>query len=243
MIQNLLIGGAVLLAGGALYMSTQAPSLQEDKVEDIIKAYILENPEILPEAIENLRVKQTRERVASLGDTLYDETGGVLIGPKNASVTIVEFYDYQCGFCRRALGDIERILAADSDVNVLFRQFPIRDREGETFSFDSSLAALAAKRQDGGDFLSFHKSLYGSPTRLTAERILTLAEEAGYDQAQLEKDMADPLLAEAISVNRELATALGLRGTPGYVIGGKIIPGAEGFEALMAAVEEARKTA
>ncbi|MGD1954441.1 MAG: DsbA family protein, partial [Sphingomonadales bacterium] len=83
----------------------------------------------------------------------------------------------------------------------------------------------------------------GSPTRLTAERILTLAEEAGYDQAQLEKDMADPLLAEAISVNRELATALGLRGTPGYVIGGKIIPGAEGFEALMAAVEEARKTA
>lgn len=240
MLKNLALVGVAALAGVSLYMTTQAPDLKKDEIETIVRAYILENPEILPEAIENLRVKQTRELVAAAGPALYDDDGSVRMGPENASVTIVEFYDYQCGFCRRALGDIERILATDKDVNVLFRQLPVRDQQGETYSFDSGIAALAAERQPSGDFLAFHKALYDSPARLTPERILALATQAGYDAEQMRKDMNDPLLNQAISLNRELAAMLGLRGTPGYVIGDQIVPGAEGYDRLMDAVKSAR---
>lgn len=240
MVRSIALAVVAALSATALYFAMNGKSLQQGEVEDIVRAYILENPEILPEAIENLRIKQTKELVAAAGPALYGDTGAVKVGPEKASVTIVEFYDYQCGFCRRALGDIERILETDKDVNVLFRQLPVRDQQGESYSYDSGLAALAAERQTSGDFLAFHKALYDSPSRLTVERILTLASQSGYDAEQMQRDMNDPLLGQAINKNRELAAMLGLRGTPGYVIGDQIVPGAEGYERLMEAVKAAR---
>jgi protein-disulfide isomerase len=212
---------------------------QKAEIESILRAYLLENPEILPEAIEALQTKQKRQAIAAVGPALFSETGGVRVGPQNAKVTIVEFYDYQCGFCRRGLPVLERILRTNKDVNVLFRQLPIRDKEGETYSFDAALAALAAAKQKR-NFLKFHKALYDTPSRLTKDRILKIAQDNDLDIRAFKADMADPALADALRQNQSIASMLGLRGTPGYIIGDQIIPGAEGYEALMAAVRSAR---
>lgn len=213
---------------------------QKTEIESILRAYLLENPEILPEAIDALRTKQTREMIAAAGPALFSEVGAVRLGPKDAKVTIVEFYDYQCGFCRRGLPVLERILSTNKDVNILFRQLPIRDKEGESYSFDAALAALAAAKQKR-NFLKFHKALYDSPSRLSSDRILKIAQDNDLDIRRFRADMKDPALADALRQNQGIASMLGLRGTPGYIIGNEIIPGAEGYDALMAAVRTARR--
>ncbi|MEM6683681.1 MAG: DsbA family protein [Pseudomonadota bacterium] len=212
---------------------------QKAEIEALIRSYILDNPEIIPEAMEILREKQTQQAIVAAGPALYSEIGAVLVGPKDASVTIVEFYDYQCGFCRKGLNDIERLLRNDKDVNVLFRQWPIRDNGTATHSADSAIAALAAGRQDG-NFLKFHRALYESPTRLTKDRILQIAQSTGYDVRQLQRDMDDEDITQSIKQNFALARRLGLNGTPGYIIGDTLIPGAVGYSALKQAVVAAR---
>lgn len=236
-ISSFILSAAVALSAPA--HADEFNAKQKAEIGDLVRAYLLENPEILPQAIEALRVKETRAAIAAAGPALYSENGAVLMGPKNASVTIVEFYDYQCGYCQRSLSDIEAVLRSDKDVNVLFRQLPIRDKGNATHSYDSAKAALAAARQDE-DFLAFHKALYASPTRLTEERIFEIAQDSGLNVKQLKKDMNDPLLGQALQQNLGLAALLGIRGTPGYVIGNQIIPGAEGYESLVAAVRAAR---
>jgi len=231
------LASVVVLAGGA--QAAEFSAKEKAEIEALVRSYILENPEIIPEAIDILRAKQTRQAIAAAGPALYSEAGAVLVGPKNASVTIVEFYDYQCGFCRRGLDVLERLLANDKDVNILFRQLPIRDKGDATHSYDSAVAAIAASRQNR-NFLKFHRGLYESPTRLSKDRILQIAQQHDLNISQLKRDMADASIAESIEQNQMLAAMLGIRGTPGYIIGDVIIRGAESYDILRDAVEEAR---
>jgi len=189
-----------LICAAALPQIAHAQQLsaeQKLEIESLIRSYILDNPDIIPEAMNVLRERQTQQAIAAAGPALYSEIGAVLVGPKDASVTIVEFYDYQCGFCRKGLADIERLLRNDKDVNVLFRQWPIRDQGNATFSADSAIAALAAGRQDG-NFLKFHRALYARPVRLTQQRILQIAQENGYDVRQLQREMDDDDLPHSL---------------------------------------------
>lgn len=213
---------------------------QKSEIETILKSYLLENPEILPQMIEMLQTKQSRDAIAAVGGALYSEVGGILVGPTDAKVTIVEFYDYQCGYCRRSLDVLERVLRTQKDVNILFRQAPIRDKQGESYSYDAAVASLAGSRQKK-NFLKFHKALYDSPTRLTSDRILKIAQDADLDIRQFKKDLADPDIPVALQRNLGVFRMLGLEGTPGYVIGDAIIPGAEGYQRLLAAVNRARE--
>lgn len=233
------VTAAALLTAPHMAAADDFSPSQKSEIESIVQSYLLENPEILPQMIEMLQTKQARQAIAAAGPALYSETGGILIGPADAKVTIVEFYDYQCGYCRRSLDVLERVMRTEKDVNILFRQAPIRDKEGETYSYDAAVAALAGSRQKK-NFLKFHKALYDSPSRLSSDRILKIAQDADLDIRQFKKDLADPNIPAALQRNLSVFRMLGLEGTPGYVIGDTIIPGFESYQRVIAAVKRAR---
>ena len=197
------------------------------------RAYLLANPEILPEAIEVLQRREQQARIAPMRGELETPFPGAVLGNPAGSVTLVEFSDYACTYCRQSVADVAALIAANPDLRVIIREFPILSPE----SLDAARMALAAAQQ--GKFARFHEAMYrlGPPS---AETIEAAAREAGVDLAAarsaIERGAFDPHL----QVNAALAQQLGLTGTPGWVAGNQALNGAVGREELGEAIEEAR---
>ncbi|RED16222.1 DsbA family protein [Parasphingopyxis lamellibrachiae] len=208
--------------------------LERADLEIVIREYILANPEIIPEAMERLQERRMVQMISTVRDGLETPFEGAWAGSANADVTIVEFFDYACGFCRTSLPDIERLLAEDDNLRVVYRELPILSEE----SVEAARVSLSAARQR--QYNDFHHALFaaGRPGDAT---IAEAQRSAGLSPARVRSDIADPAIEAEIRNNRELAGRLELTGTPAFVVGDRILSGAVGYERLKEAVEEARR--
>lgn len=208
-----------------------------------IREYLLANPEVLVEAMQELERKQESQRdaVAQKGvrdnqAELYRDADSPVGGNPDGDVVIVEFNDYQCPYCKRAYQAVKSVVGSDGKVKIIYKDIPIL---GEASKI-AALAALASMKQ--GKHGSLHNALMEYNGKLDRDKILELAVGVGLDRAQLEKDMDDPKLKQIIDRNMTLASSLGVRGTPAFVIGKQFVPGAVDAAALRQLIADARKT-
>ena len=213
--------------------------------EAMLKAYFDEHPEIIAEVSQKLRAKQLAERqaqgqkaLAENRSQLFEDHSDPVIGNPRGDVTLVEFFDNECPFCKKLSPAIDKLVSEDSGVRVVLKEFPILGPGSET----SARYALAAIGQ--GKYTQFHSALMEDKTpehQLAEPRILEIAAKAGLDVERLKRDAAQPAITAHIEANRSLARKLTISGTPGLVIGDKIESGALTLESLRQAVSEMRK--
>lgn len=207
---------------------------QKEQINSLIREYILENPEIIPEAVEILRARQNANALMQSQDLLYNDGYSFVAGNEDGDVTLVEFYDYNCGYCKQVPDVIARLIEEDDNLKVIFKELPILAESSEF----ASIAAMASMKQN--KFLDFHNALMKNNRALTEDLILQIATEIGIDEDKLLKDMADPEIESNIMKNKYLVQNIGVSGTPGFVIGDQIIPGFIPYERLKEIVNEQR---
>lgn len=202
---------------------------------DATRRYLMENPEVLPQAMDVLRLRERQARIEPVREQLEMPFPGAVIGNPDGKVTLVEFTDYACGYCRQSVADVKRLVAENPDLRVVIREYPILRPE----SADAARMALAAARQ--GKFEAFHDAMYelGTPN---AETIAAAARKAGVDLAKANAAIASGTFDPFLRANHELAAQIGITGTPGWIVGDQIIDGAVGHKALADAIEEARES-
>ena len=232
----------LLLAGvgGAVVAQEALTPAQREAVEKLVREIIRTNPEIIMEALESHDQRQKEAEARRFVDALAAQKQAVrndpsseIAGNPQGDVTVVEFFDYRCPYCKQAHNQLQALLKRDSKVRVVLKEFPILGPE----SVVASRAALAARAQ--GKYLAFHNALLETRA-LNEEIIFRLAADVGLDVDRLKKDMTQPEVQAIIARNRKLGEALGITGTPAFVIGDQLAPGALSVERLAAMVEEAR---
>jgi protein-disulfide isomerase len=206
-----------------------APSaaLNEKKITDIVHSYLTKNPEILVEMTNELDKRQAEEQAANQqkvisenADALFRSPHAYVAGNPNGDVSVVEFFDYNCGFCKRALPDVVKLAQNDNKVRLVLKELPIFGEESE----GAAKVALASAKQ--GKYFEMYQKLFTEPGKADKDKALRIAGELGLDKGQLEKDMQDPEIQKSLDEAKELANKLGLQGTPLFLIGDRSIPGA-----------------
>ena len=229
--------GALLAAAGVWYWQgggAAAPAAADKAaIEKVVRDYILANPEILPKAMENLQKRETAKQLAGVQDDIEVPFPGAVLGNPQGKVTLVEFSDFACGYCKQSEADVAALIAANPDLKVVVRQLPILSEA----SADAARMALAAARQ--GLYSAFHHAMYAAG-RPDAATIDAAAQAAGLDLARAKRDISDPALEREIQGNLEFARQLGFNGTPSWVIGEEVHAGAVGRDVLAEAIAKAR---
>ena len=222
--------------------ATAQEAMTEDRVRELVRETILANPEILVEAIAILEERAAQDRVTASADMiaaqrqqLEQDPNAPVLANADGDVTIVEFFDYNCPYCRRAGPVVEGLIEADPGIRLVYREWPILG-EGSVFA---ARAALAARQQ--GLYEEFHWALMGMSGRAEERSVLRIAEEVGLDIDQLRADMEAPEVAEHIETSMHLADLLGITGTPSFVVGDNLIPGAVEQDVLQVLVDEVRE--
>jgi len=213
---------------------------QREELGEIIRDYLIGNPEVLREVIQALELKEQQSAAAAAtaaiserGKEIYRSEDDLVAGNPDGSVTMAEFFDYNCGYCKRAMSDVLTLIKTDDDLRVVFKEWPILG-EGSRFA---SRAALASRRQD--KYWEFHLALM--ETRSVNETTtMEVAERIGLDVERLKADMEDPEVMAVIDRNMQLAMALGIQGTPAFFIDKQFVPGAVGHEALAKVIGQVR---
>ena len=232
----------VLMAGVAAQSRAQTlPGPDRDAIEAIVRDYLLANPEIIDEALGVLQMKRQAEERARTQAAIRENDEALRAHPMSpvsgnaqGDITLVEFFDYQCGYCKRALATMETMLETDANLRIVWKEFPILG----PVSMIAARAAMAADRQ--GRYLPFHLALMRAP-KLSEERVFEIAGETGLDIDRLLRDMEDPAIDAYIEETSALARKLGIGGTPAFVVGDNLIPGvidAARLNALVAAARE-----
>jgi protein-disulfide isomerase len=202
--------------------------------EAIVRAYILENPEIITQAVEILQKREATARMASVGDTLNKPYPGAIAGNPSGDVTVVKFTDYNCGYCRASLAEVEKLIAKDKGVKIVYRELPILSQTSKT----AALWALAAAEQ--GKYLAFHRAMFNAGSASEGS-IRSAARSAGLDLAAAQKVVMSDNANTELQQNVGMMQQLGFNGTPTFIIGGQIMEGLQEYVALQAAVDKARK--
>jgi protein-disulfide isomerase len=218
---------------------------QTTEIQTIIKSYLMEHPEVIRDAITALDEKEKaaedaarKKTLADLSGPLYTAPDGFVIGNPKGTVTLVEFFDYNCGYCKRALDDLDRLMKENKDLRVILRDFPILSPN----SVQASIIAVAAHDQLSGEkFWDFHRKLLGMKGMIGKDQALDVAKSLGADMTKLAGDAAKPDIRTAIQGSEDIAKNLSLNGTPSYVLGDDILIGAVGFDELNTKVGNIRK--
>lgn len=230
------LGFAALgVVGGWFWQSQRAAStpVQRAEIERVVHDYLLNHPEVLPKAMEKLQEKQQAKQLAGVGDVVEEPFPGAVLGNPRGTITLVEFSDYACTYCRRSVADVDALIAANPDLRVVLRELPILS----PLSAEAAKMALAAAEQ--GKYAAFHHAMFaaGRPDAATIEAAAT---RAGLDLARARRTIADPRIEAELRRNVEYARQLGLDGTPSWLIGDQMLFGAVGKDELAAAIAEAR---
>ena len=231
------VGAVVLTSDKAAAASVTAD--QRKVFEGVIRDYLLKEPIIIRQAIDKLREQEEAAKKMKAAAALknnkdelfYDKSSPVGGNPKG-DVTIVQFFDYNCGYCKRAAHNLRAVMRKDPNLRVVFKEFAILGPQ----SIKASRAALAARNQ--GKYIEFYEGLMAG--KADEDSVAALSHKLKMDYSQLLKDMADPRIETALRKNYELANALGIKGTPVFVIGERVIPGAVGEEILTQLIKEER---
>jgi protein-disulfide isomerase len=241
---------AILIAAPVTYAQEGEPTdaattLGEEEIEAIVRAYLLEHPEIVVEALQAFEAKRAAEEeqraaeaIGTLIDQLNDNPLSPVGGNPDGDVTIVEFYDYNCPYCKREAAEITKLLAEDGDIRLVYKEWPILSPDSEI----AARVALAAWHQDEDAYLRLHNAMMAHRGKLDKPTIMAYAEAEGLNMAQLQQDMASAPVEAEIQHVRQLAEQIGLTGTPAYIVDGQLVPGAVGIEELRKLVAAARAT-
>ena len=233
------------LAAAPSSNADELSSSQRSEVERIVREYLIAHPEVLQEAMNELDKRQTavqaekhKAAIKEYSDALFSSPRQVVLGNPNGNVTFVEFFDYNCGYCKRAMDDMLTLLKDDPKLKVVLKEFPVLGPG----SVEAAQVAVAVHMQDktGKKYLEFHQKLLGGRGEANKARALAVAKDIGLDMARLDKDLASPEVKAALQESFKLAEALGLNGTPSYVIGDNVVVGAVGLEALKEKVNTSR---
>jgi protein-disulfide isomerase len=218
---------------------------QRGDIETIVRDYLLAHPEVLEEAMAELSKRQTaaeaekqKASVATNAETIFNSPRGVVLGNKDGDVSFVEFFDYNCGYCKRAMADMLDLMKTDPKLKVVLKEFPVLSQG----SVEAAQVAVAVRMQDptGKKYLDFHQKLLGGRGAADKARAMAAAKDAGLDTARIEKDLASPEVRATIEENFKLAEAMGMNGTPSYVIGKQVVIGAVGLDNLREKIGVAR---
>jgi protein-disulfide isomerase len=220
-------------------------SAQAREIERIVKNYLVQHPEVLQEAMEALDRRQkeadaekARTTIRDNKATIFNSAHQVVLGNPQGKVTMVEFFDYNCAFCKRAMADMLDLLKTNSELKFVLKEFPVLGPG----SVEAAHVAVAARMQDpsGKKYMEFHQKLLGSRGPADKMRALAVAKDVGFDMARLEKDMNSDEVKTTIEENMKLADALGVSGTPTYVVGDEVVVGAVGLDELRAKIKNER---
>ena len=217
-----------------LFLPTAPPSFAEStapadptSIDNAIEQYIRAHPEVIEQSLQALEAKREAEEKARVKQAISTRQNELLNDPSsptsgnpNVDVTVVEFFDYRCGYCKRAAGAVTQLQKEDPRVRIVYKDLPILGEASEL----AAKAALASRAQ--GKHQAFHEALLASKAEMTKEEVLHIAGEVGLDTKRLEADMANPEWQTVIDRNRALAKDLGISGTPGFIVGTELVPGA-----------------
>lgn len=233
---SLLAGTTILFSASAV----QAQELDKDAIKDIVKELLAEEPSLVTDALEQARIEAQREREEQAATKLeehkdYFASDDVLvIGNPEGDVTVVEFFDYNCGYCKRAFSDLQKLIEADDNVRVVMQEMPILGPS----SAQKAKWAVAAYEQ--GKYLEFHTALMDAPGRLDDAALTKIAEDLGLDVEKLKVDLDSDAVNNRIEKSKSVARDVGVTGTPAFVIDGKFYPGYLGPGGLKREVDKAR---
>jgi protein-disulfide isomerase len=237
---------SLALAGAAPAVAQSFSADQREEIGKIIKDYLLTHPEVMQDVMAELEKRQQsadaekhRAAVVENKATLFSSPHQVVLGNPQGNVTMVEFFDYNCGFCKRAMTDMLDLIKTDNNLKFVLKEFPVLG-EG---SVEAARVAVAARMQDanGKKYIEFHQKLLGSRGAADKMRALAVAKEVGFDMPRLERDMGSDEVKKTIEENMKLAEALGVNGTPSYVVGEEVVIGAVGLDTLREKISAERK--
>lgn len=219
--------------------------VQKSEIQKIIKEYLVANPELLEEMSAELQKRQAaaeaekhRAAVQKNAEVIFNSPRGVIVGNRDGDVNFVEFFDYNCGYCKHAMADMLTLMKSDPKLRVVLKEFPVLGPS----SVEAAQVAVAVRMQDpsGKKYLDFHQKLLNGRGQADKARAMAAAKEAGVDMARLEKDLTSPEINATLNENFKLAEEMGLNGTPSYVIGKDVVVGAVGAPGLAKKISEAR---
>jgi protein-disulfide isomerase len=224
-------GGAVLAAG----VPGVGGNPDKAAIEKIVRDYILEHPEIIPQAMERLQNREVTQLLENNRKEIETPFADAIAGNPEGDVSLVVFFDFACPYCRQGHKDVARLAAEDKGVKIVYRDFPVLSPASD----EAAMAALSAAQQ--GKYRRFHDTMFDTPGKVSHERTVAMVRSAGLNEMQTAKDLQSPALKAEIKKNLELGRALGLTGTPSYVVGNEVLSGAVGYDRLKAAVAKARE--
>ncbi len=238
---------AALTAAAIMPVAAQDfSSAQRSEIEKIIKDYLVKNPEVLQEAMAELEKKQqlaetekARSAIKNHTEALFNSPRQVTLGNPQGDVTFVEFFDYNCGYCKRALTDMMELMSKDPKLKVVLKEFPVLGPS----SVEVAQVGVAVRMQDktGKKYLEFHQKLLTGRGQVDKAKAMAAAKEIGLDMPRLERDLKSDEIGKTLQESMQLAEALGLNGTPSYVINNDVVIGAVGLAALSQKIQAARK--
>ncbi len=216
---------------------------QRKQINQMIQTYIMENPRVILEAVQRMQAQeeedkqnQARQNLVSYRDQLINDPKAPISGNPDGDVTIVEFFDYRCGYCKRVSPTVEKVVKEDGNVRVVYKEFPILGPE----SVVAARASLAIWRLAPEKYMEFHSGLMNTRGGVSMSMIASVAKKIGLDSDMLVKEMKSAEIDADLQNNYELAQSLGISGTPAFVIGNELVPGAIDGDALKALIKEAR---
>ena len=240
-----LAAGLMLTLGATAGRAQSFSDAQRGEIEKIIRDYLVQHPEVLQEAITELEKKQAADEatkhqaaVKDNAETIFNSSRQVVAGNPQGDVTFVEFFDYNCGYCKRAMDDMFALIKADPKLKVVLKEFPVLGPG----SVEAARVAVAVRMQDksGKKYMEFHQKLLAGRGQADKARALAVAKEVGLDTARIERDMASDEVRLTLEESLKLAEKLGLNGTPSYVIGSNVVIGAVGLDKLKESINTAR---
>ena len=240
-----LAAGLILTVGASASSAQSISGAQRSEIEKIIREYLIQHPEVLQEAMAELEKKQAADEAAKAqaavkdnAETIFNSSRQVVTGNPQGDVTFVEFFDYNCGYCKRAMDDMFALMKSDPKLKIVLKEFPVLGPG----SVEAARVAVAVRMQDktGKKYMDFHQKLLTGRGQADKARALAVAKEVGLDVARIERDMSSDEVKVTLEESLKLAEKLGLNGTPSYVIGDNVVVGAVGLAALREKVNSAR---
>lgn len=234
-----------LMPGFGVMAADKAESFtdaQRTEIENVVRELLTKkDPEIIATAVQELKRKSQMQSAADAKDALqknhdkiFNDPDSFVGGNPKGDVTIVEFFDYQCGYCKMAHGFVQELLQDDKNIRFVYKEFPILG-DGSLLASRAAIASIKQKKYE-----KFHNALMENKSQLSEDAIMNIAKTVGLDPDQLKKDMASEKVSQIIETDRELGNQLGIRGTPMFIIGEQTFPGALGLDQMKKAIEEAR---
>ena len=245
-LRPLAVALTVLAASVPIALAQSFSPEQRGEIEKVIRDYLLRNPELLQEVIQEMERRQAQAdaekhkgAIKEYAEAIFNSKRQVVLGNPQGDVTMVEFFDYNCGYCKRALDDMLALMKSDPKLRVVLKEFPVLG-EGSTQAAQVAVSVRMQDKTGGKKYFEFHQKMFASRGQVDKARALAVVREIGLDVARAERDMNSDEVRATLEEGFKLAEALGINGTPTYVLTGQVVVGAVGVEKLREAINTAR---